>query len=53
MTEKRQPITIQIDVAQLKKKYDEHTSKCRKIAKEVEKWGKKTKPDLSFLKAHP
>ena len=45
MTEKRQPITIHIDVAQFKKKYDEHTSKCRKIDKEVEKWGKKTKPD--------
>lgn len=52
MSSKIQPITIQIDAAKLKKQYEEHTSYCRKIAQEVEKWGKKTKPDLSFLKAH-
>ncbi|WP_302593418.1 hypothetical protein [uncultured Megasphaera sp.] len=44
-------ITIKINVKELQKKYDEHASHCKKIAKEVEKWGKKTKPDLSFLKA--
>ncbi|MDY2965196.1 MAG: hypothetical protein SOR58_03240 [Megasphaera massiliensis] len=50
---KRQPLQIQLNVEQIKKKYAEHTSHCRKIAKEVEKWGKKTKPDLSFLKVRP
>lgn len=49
----RTPISISINVEQLKKKYDEHTSHCQKIAKEVEKWGKKTKPNLNFLKARP
>lgn len=53
MAKQYKPITIFIDAKELKKKYDEHTSRCRQIAKEVEKWGKKTKPDLSFLKAHP
>lgn len=48
MAERKQ-VTIQIDPEKIKKKYDEHTSRCRKIAKEVEKWGKKTKPNLSFL----
>ncbi len=49
----RNPITIPIDANQIKKKYAEHASRCRKIAEEVEKWGKKTKPNLSFLKTRP
>lgn len=53
MSTKLQPTTIQIDVAKLKEKYEEHTSYCHKIAQEVEKWGKKTKPNLSFLKIRP
>lgn len=52
MAERKQ-VTIQIDPEKIKKKYDEHTSRCRKIAKEVEKWGTKTKPNLNFLKARP
>lgn len=34
----------------IKKEYEEHASKCQQIAKEVNKWGKKTKPNLQFLK---
>ncbi|WP_427112959.1 hypothetical protein [Megasphaera sueciensis] len=43
-------IEIKIDMKELKKRYDEHASRCKKISEEVGKWGKKTKPDLSFLK---
>lgn len=41
---------IKIDYAAIKKQYEEHNAKCKQIAKEVEKWGKRTAPDLAFLK---
>ncbi len=41
---------IRIDHAAIKKQYEEHNAKCKQIAKEVEKWGKKTAPNLAFLK---
>ncbi len=41
----------QFDYAAIMKQYEEHKAKCKQIAKEVEKWGKKTAPNLSFLKA--
>lgn len=44
--------TIKFDFKELKRQYDEHTSRCIKIAEEVNKWGKKSKPDLSFLRVH-
>ena len=40
---------IKIDFAAIKKQYDEHASKCKRIAKEVNKWGQKTRPQVSFL----
>ena len=44
--------TVKIDLEELKKRRDDHASRCAKIAEEVKKWGKKSKPDLSFLKAN-
>lgn len=46
-----QPI-LQVNIDAIKKRYEQHTSQCQKIAKEVEKWGKKQQPNLSFLKNH-
>lgn len=43
---------VTFDVNALKKQYDEHALKCKKIAEEVNKWGKKTSTQLAFLKAH-
>ena len=46
------PVQIDIPVnleKKLKVQYHAHASECQEIAKEVEKWGKKTKPNLSFL----
>ena len=43
---------IRFDFDALKKQYDEHTSRCKQIAEEVEKWGKKSQPQLEFLKKH-
>ena len=43
---------VKIDLEELKKQCDNHASRCAKIAEEVNKWGKKSKPDLSFLKAN-
>lgn len=43
---------VKIDLEELKKRRDDHASRCAKIAEEVNKWGKKSKPDLSFLKAN-
>ncbi len=42
---------VKFNHAALKKQYDEHVTKCKQIAEEVEKWGKKTVPNLNFLKA--
>lgn len=42
-------IDIPVNLEKLKEQNHAHTSKCQEIAKEVEKWGKKTKPNLSFL----
>ena len=42
-------IDIPVNLEKLKEQYHAHASKCQEIAKEVEKWGKKTKPNLSFL----
>lgn len=33
----------------IKREYQAHTSRCQQIAKEVNKWGKKTKPEFQFL----
>mgnify|MGYP003593169203 CR=1 FL=1 len=41
---------VNFDVAAIKKQYDEHTSRCKQIAEEVNKWGRKTTPNLQFLK---
>lgn len=43
---------IKINADNLKKQYESHISRCQNIAREVEKWGKKTKPNLDFLKRH-
>lgn len=43
---------IRINADSLKKQYEAHISRCQGIAREVEKWGKKTKPKLDFLKQH-
>ena len=40
---------LPVNLEKLKEQNHAHTSKCQEIAKEVEKWGKKTKPNLSFL----
>ena len=42
--------TVHYDFAAIRKQYDEYTAKCRRVSEEVEKWGKKTKPNLQFLK---
>lgn len=47
MTTKK--IKINVDCEKLKKQYDEHAFQCKKIVKEVNKWGRKTKQNLSFL----
>ena len=39
-------IDIPVNLEKLKEQYHAHTSKCQEIAKEIEKWGKKTKPNL-------
>lgn len=41
---------VRIDHTAIKKQYEEHRAKCKQIAKEVEKWGKKTTPNWAFLK---
>jgi hypothetical protein len=43
-------IKATFDLKKFKKQYEEHASKCEKIVKEVNKWGQKTKNNLSFLK---
>lgn len=48
MIEKKFDVLLNVDA--LKAQYDAHIDKCKKIAKEVDKWGKKTKPTLNFLK---
>ena len=40
---------VQFDFTAIRKQYDEHTARCRRVSEEVEKWGKKTKPNLQFL----
>ena len=43
---------IRINADSLKKQYEAHISRCQSIAREVVKWGKKTKPNLDLLKQH-
>lgn len=45
-------VSIKIDLKQLKRQYSEHTTRCLKIAEDVDKWGKKKRPNLRFLKVH-
>ena len=40
---------VQFDFTAIRKQYDEHTARCRRVSEEVEKWVKKTKPNLQFL----
>ena len=42
-------LNVQVNIKQIEEQYHAHASRCQVIAKEVEKWGKKTKPNLSFL----
>lgn len=37
-----------IDADSLKKQYEAHLARCQDIAREVEKWGKKTKLNLNI-----
>jgi hypothetical protein len=41
---------LKINYEELKKKCDDHASKCNRITKEIEKWGQKNKMKLEFLK---
>ncbi|WP_196599805.1 hypothetical protein [Pectinatus frisingensis] len=43
-------INVSINIDAIKVQYDKHAAKCKEIAKEVNKWGKKTEPTLTFLK---
>lgn len=43
--------TLSFNFDKLKSQYSEHEARCKEIAKEVNKWGKKTKQSkLNFLK---
>ena len=42
---------VKFDITAIKKQYDDHALKCKKIAEEVNKWGKKQSIQLPFLKA--
>ena len=42
-------LNVQVNIKQIEEQNQAHASRCQVIAKEVEKWGKKTKPNLSFL----
>ena len=39
---------VQFDFTAIRKQYDEHTARCRKVSEEVEKWGKKRSPTFNF-----
>lgn len=41
--------TVKFDFAAIKKQYNEHASRCRQIAEEVSKWGRKKPQTLKFL----
>ncbi|WP_432642855.1 hypothetical protein [Acidaminococcus sp.] len=43
---------IRINADSLKAQYMAHISRCQRIAREVEKWGKKTKHSLDFPEQH-
>lgn len=40
---------LHFDLIAIKKQYEEHASRCRQIAEEVNKWGQKKPQKLSFL----
>ncbi len=40
---------VKMDFVSMKKQYEEHVEKCKKIAEEVNQWGKKANPQLKFL----
>lgn len=40
---------VSFDFTAIRKQYDEHTAKCKRVTEEVEKWGGRTKPNLQFL----
>ncbi|MCI7329853.1 MAG: hypothetical protein SOZ01_03095 [Selenomonadaceae bacterium] len=40
---------IHFDFAAIKKQYDEHAARCRKIAEEVSKWGQRKPQKLKLL----
>lgn len=44
---------LHFDSLAIKRQYDEHASRCRQIAEEVNKWGQKKPLKLTFLMPKP
>lgn len=40
---------LNFNLEAIKREYQNHTSRCQQITKEVSKWGKKSEPKLQFL----